>query len=64
VIYHFNADAPIIMSEPHFLEAPEFKDEMDGLKPDPEKHRTLIDVEPVSGTFFYILEEFPYGDHV
>lgn len=45
-------DAPIIMSEPHFLEAPEFKDEMDGLKPDPEKHRTLIDVEPTTGLVF------------
>jgi lysosome membrane protein 2 len=42
-------NAPIIMSEPHFLEAPEYKDEVIGLNPDPKKHQTLIDVEPNTG---------------
>lgn len=42
-------DAPIMMSEPHFLEAPEYQKEVIGLKPDPKKHRTILDVEPTTG---------------
>lgn len=45
-------DAPIIMSEPHFVEAPEYQAEIIGLKPDFKKHRTLIDVEPTTGLVF------------
>ena len=41
--------APVIMSLPHFLyAAPQYINAIEGMKPDPEKHNTQLDVEPVS----------------
>jgi len=41
--------APIVMSTPHFYEGAEEYIEMFGMKPNKEKHETVIDVEPHSG---------------
>ncbi|KAG8171922.1 hypothetical protein JTE90_007352, partial [Oedothorax gibbosus] len=42
--------APAIVSFPHFLNADSvYGDKMDGLNPDPEKHRFIIDLEPKLG---------------
>lgn len=38
------------MSWPHFYEGdPKFAEAIDGLKPDPELHKTFMDVEPITG---------------
>ncbi|XP_054156908.1 scavenger receptor class B member 1-like [Oppia nitens] len=42
--------APVIMSYPHFLDAhPLYTRSIDGLKPDPKKHKFFVDVEPTTG---------------
>ncbi|XP_054718007.1 protein croquemort-like [Uloborus diversus] len=42
--------APAIVSFPHFLYAdPQYLEKIDGLKPDPEKHKFIIDLEPKLG---------------
>lgn len=41
---------PIIASSPHFLGAdPEVQNAIDGLKPDDEKHRSFVEIEPITG---------------
>lgn len=43
-------EAPIIMSEPHFLHGdPELLSYARGLKPDENRHSTFIVIEPVTG---------------
>uniref|UniRef100_T1JA91 Scavenger receptor class B member 1 n=1 Tax=Strigamia maritima TaxID=126957 RepID=T1JA91_STRMM len=44
-------DAPVFASFPHFYQAdPLLLKTVDGLKPDPDKHAILLDVEPMTGT--------------
>ena len=41
--------APAFVSYPHFLDAdPFYSNKLQGMKPDPEKHRFYITIEPVS----------------
>ncbi|CAI9722449.1 membrane 2-like [Octopus vulgaris] len=43
-------DAPIVLSQPHFYQAdPAVINNVTGLKPDPEKHSTQLDIEPTTG---------------
>lgn len=43
-------NAPIYLSMPHFLDAdPFFANQVDGLKPDAEKHDFYLDIEPRTG---------------
>ncbi len=40
--------APIYMSKPHFLDAdPWFSERVKGMNPDPTKHNTIVNIEPV-----------------
>ncbi|GFQ79437.1 platelet glycoprotein 4, partial [Trichonephila clavata] len=42
--------APYVISMPHFLEADqELVNAVDGVHPNPEKHKTYVDVEPTTG---------------
>lgn len=42
---------PIIVSSPHFLDADQkVKEAVGGLNPDPEIHRSFMDVEPITGS--------------
>ena len=42
-------DSPIYMSWPHFLHGErELVDGVEGLRPDPEKHSFILDLNPVS----------------
>lgn len=42
-------DVPVIVSLPHFLGADKrITEKIIGLKPNPEKHRPLLNIEPVS----------------
>lgn len=42
--------APVFVSQPHFLLAdPYYASLVDGLAPEPEKHRTFLQIEPESG---------------
>jgi len=48
-ICQFNA--PIVLSWPHFLHAePKFKDKVEGMSPDKEKHGFWFDIQPTTGT--------------
>lgn len=47
LIFNF-AGAPAIVSFPHFLYAdPIYLSKVEGMKPDPELHKFIIDLEPV-----------------
>lgn len=44
-------NAPIYMSMPHFLDAdPYFNAQVDGLRPDPQRHEFFVDLEPRTGS--------------
>ncbi|XP_014778407.1 lysosome membrane protein 2 [Octopus bimaculoides] len=43
-------DAPIVLSQPHFYQADDAViKNVTGIKPDPEKHSTQLDIEPTTG---------------
>lgn len=42
-------DAPIVMSQPHFFEAPDYVHGVIGMHPDAAVHQTILDVEPFTG---------------
>jgi hypothetical protein len=45
----FLADIPVAMSFPHFYDADKSVQEgVDGLRPDQEKHASLVAIQPVS----------------
>ena len=47
----FSPGAPVIMSTPHFLDAdPALALAIDGIDPDPVKHITYLNLEPMTGT--------------
>ncbi|KAK4336667.1 hypothetical protein RND71_043671 [Anisodus tanguticus] len=42
--------APILLSQPHFLNAdPYYNSRLEGMKPDPKKHDFFMDIDPVTG---------------
>jgi scavenger receptor class B, member 1 len=42
------SDLPIAISQPHFFNAdPSLLNEVEGMKPEREKHQTILDVQPV-----------------
>lgn len=44
-------DIPAAVSQPHFYNAdPSLLNEVDGMKPDKEKHRTILAMNPVSSS--------------
>ncbi len=50
---HLHEGAPVFVSAPHFLHGDEILlDMVDGLSPDPAKHRLLLDIEPNTGHTF------------
>ena len=45
-----NKGAPVFISLPHFLYAAErYQNQIDGIHPDPEVHRTVLQIEPHTG---------------
>lgn len=52
-------EAPIVLSRPHLLEVDnDYRNTVDGLKPNESVHSTFIDIEPVS--IFYPSSEIPF----
>ena len=50
LIFSFRFGAPVFISFPHFYLADSYYTSMvEGLKPDAEKHRTYMRIEPESG---------------
>lgn len=46
----FPQNVPIFASKPHFLDAdPVYREEVSGLHPDPAKHDSYLDIEPLTG---------------
>ena len=57
--------APAYGSGPHFLSgAPFLSEAVDGLKPDPEKHVTFLNIEPLSGIAFQAHKRIQISFHL
>lgn len=48
-VTYLSTDAPVVLTFPHFLDtAEEYTSLVEGLNPDPELHKTMVILEPVS----------------
>ena len=47
-----------MMSTPHYLDGdPKLAEAIDGIKPDREKHVTYLNLEPMTGTLNYVVDD-------